>query len=69
MNRRTRQLVRRRANDACEYCRMPQEATPFISFHIEHITAKQHGGTDDPNSLALACDRCNAFKGPNLDEH
>lgn len=45
---------------------MPQGATPFIPFHIEHITAKQHGGTDEPNWLALACDRCNAYKGPNL---
>lgn len=28
--------------------------------------AKQHGGSDDPAGLALACDRCNAYKGPNL---
>ena len=28
--------------------------------------SKQHGGTDDPDDLALACDRCNAYKGPNL---
>jgi hypothetical protein len=25
-----------------------------------------HGGTGDPGGLALACDRCNAYKGPNL---
>ena len=62
----TRQLVRRRAGDACEYCRLPQAATPFIPFHVEHITAKQHGGSDDPIELAFACDRCNAYKGPNL---
>lgn len=61
-----RQLVWRRAGDACEYCRIPQSATPLIPFHVEHIVAKQHGGTDDPNGLAIACDRCNAFKGPNL---
>ena len=66
MNPKTRELVRRRAGDACEYCRIPQEATPLIPFHIEHITPKQHGGTDDPSHLALACDRCNAYKGPNL---
>jgi hypothetical protein len=66
MNASTRQLVRRRAGDACEYCCIPQEATPFISFHIEHITARQHGGTDDLGDLALACDRCNAYKGTNL---
>jgi hypothetical protein len=39
---------------------------PVMPFHVEHVIAKQHGGTDDPRGLALACDRCNAFKGPNL---
>jgi hypothetical protein len=31
-----------------------------MRFHVEHIVPRQHGGTDDPNGLALACDRCNA---------
>ena len=66
MDAKTRQLVRRRAGNVCEYCRIPQEATPLIPFHIEHIVPKQHGGGDDPDQLALACDRCNAYKGPNL---
>ena len=61
-----REVVRRRAGDACEYCRIPQAATPLIAFHVEHIVSRQHGGTDDPTGLALACDRCNAYKGPNL---
>jgi 5-methylcytosine-specific restriction endonuclease McrA len=61
-----RELVRRRAGNICEYCRLPQEATPLISFHIEHIVSRQHGGPDAPDALALACDRCNAYKGPNL---
>ncbi|MBL8214476.1 MAG: HNH endonuclease [Bryobacterales bacterium] len=39
---------------------MPQSATPIIPFHLEHVVAKQHGGSDDPAGLALACDRCNA---------
>ncbi|NLS96502.1 MAG: HNH endonuclease [Planctomycetaceae bacterium] len=66
MDAETRQFVRRRARDVCEYCRIPQAATPLIPFHIEHIVARQHGGEDDPRQLALACDRCNAYKGPNL---
>ena len=45
---------------------MPQQATPLISFHIEHIVSRQHGGADDLDGLALACDRCNAYMGPNL---
>ena len=61
-----KELVRRRAGNACEYCRLPQDATPLISFHIEHIVSRQHGGSDEPGMLALACDRCNAYKGPNL---
>src|SRR5580704_7528229 len=61
-----RDLVRRRAAYACEYCHIPQQATPLIPFHVEHIVSKQHGGSDDPEGLALACDRCNAYKGPNL---
>jgi hypothetical protein len=68
MDAATRDLVRRRAGDRCEYCHMPQEATLFIPFHVEHIIAKQHvvEGHDHPSGLAYACDRCNAFKGPNL---
>jgi hypothetical protein len=62
----TRQFVQRRAKHCCEYCLLPQEATPFVSFHVEHIRARQHSGSDSPDNLALACDRCNAFKGPNL---
>lgn len=61
-----KELVRRRAGNACEYCHIPQNATPLIPFHIEHIVSRQHGGSDDPGTLALACDRCNAYKGPNL---
>ena len=61
-----REVVRTRAGNACEYCRLPQQATPLIPFHVEHIVSRQHGGTDNPSGLALACDRCNAYKGPNL---
>ena len=66
MDQTLRESVRKRAGNACEYCGMPQEATPLIAFHVEHIVSKQHGGTDDPAGLALACDRCNVYKGPNL---
>ncbi len=66
MDAATRTLVRERAGNVCEYCLLPQEATPFTTFHVEHITAKQHGGTAVPSNLALACHHCNAHKGPNL---
>jgi len=66
MDQGLREVVRTRAGNACEYCRIPQQATPLIAFHVEHIVSRQHGGADDPGGLALACDRCNAYKGPNL---
>src|SRR4051812_42403807 len=49
-----KEFVRRRAGHACEYCRIPQDATPLISFHIEHIVSRQHGGSDEPSSLGRA---------------
>jgi hypothetical protein len=61
-----RQLVRERAGRRCEYCRIPQSSLPWARFHIEHVRARQHGGGDDFGNLALACRRCNAYKGPNL---
>jgi hypothetical protein len=66
MDAATRRLVRERAQHRCEYCRLPQAAQPYVTFHIEHILPRKHGGTDDPSRLALACERCNAFKGTNL---
>ncbi|GDY21659.1 HNH endonuclease [Verrucomicrobiota bacterium] len=60
-----RQFVRRRADNHCEYCSLPQEREPLI-FHIEHILPRQHGGTDTPANLALACHHCNLRKGTNL---
>jgi 5-methylcytosine-specific restriction endonuclease McrA len=66
MDAATRELVWQRAQHRCEYCRMPQQATPLITFHVEHIVARQHEGGDNLENLAIACDRCNAYKGPNL---
>jgi 5-methylcytosine-specific restriction endonuclease McrA len=60
-----RQIVRRRAGDRCEYCRLPQHAVDG-RFHVEHLVARQHWENDDPLNLALACARCNLQKGTNL---
>jgi hypothetical protein len=66
MQSHVRQLIVDRAGEHCEYCRIAQSLVPFHTFHIEHIVARQHGGTDDLDNLCLACDRCNAYKGSNL---
>ena len=62
----TRRLVRERAGERCEYCRLPQSALPLARFHIEHVIARQHRGGDSPGNLALSCHHCNLHKGPNL---
>jgi hypothetical protein len=66
MHASTRALVRSRAGHRCEYCRIHQDDEPFYRLHVEHIVAKQHGGTDDADNLALACHHDNDHKGPNL---
>jgi hypothetical protein len=65
MDAATRRLVRRRAGFRCEYCRLPQSAVD-ATFHVEHVIPRQHRGGDDDDNLALACNRCNLAKGPNL---
>jgi len=59
-------LVRTRAKGRCEYCGLAEHLVSLITFHIEHIIPRQHGGSDDPANLALACPWCNRAKGPNL---
>jgi hypothetical protein len=57
--------VWQRARARCEYCQLPSAFHP-APFQIDHIIARQHGGTDAVDNLALACIHCNRFKGPNI---
>lgn len=66
MDDETRAFVRQRAGNRCEYCRIQQRYYPDVTFHVEHIIARQHYGPDDLENLALACHLCNRKKGPNL---
>lgn len=61
-----RRLIRHRASNRCEYCGFHQDQLPLVTFHVEHVVAKQHGGTDEESNLCLACHWCNFHKGPNL---
>ena len=60
-----KRLVRQRAGDRCEYCVITQ-ADNLLTQQLEHILARQHGGDDAAENLALACEPCNSLKGPNL---
>lgn len=60
-----RRVVLERAEGRCEYCHIHYETT-VMKHHVEHIQARQHGGTDELDNLAFACHHCNEYKGPNL---
>jgi hypothetical protein len=58
--------VRTRAKNVCEYCRMPQSCYPTVPFPIDHIIARQHGGSTSLDNLVLSCLHDNTHKGPNI---
>lgn len=53
------------ANGHCEYCGFP-EAAAALPFHVDHIIASKHGGSDEAINLPWACYSCNLFKGTNI---
>src|SRR4051794_29459007 len=59
------QLVWQRADAACEYCQLPQ-AYSTLTFEVDHIIARKHGGKTVQGNLALTCFYCNSYKGPNI---
>ena len=59
------QIVRELAGHRCEYCLMP-EGNRRISFVLDHVIARQHGGLTVLANLALCCPRSNQSKGPNI---
>ena len=61
MDAATKQLVRQRAGNRCEYCLLPEKFFG-LRFHIEHIVPVKDGGTDETANLALACASCNLAK-------
>ena len=65
MDAETIRSVRDRAAERCEYCQLRSSVHP-APFQTDHIIARQHGGADDLDNLALACIHCNRYKGPNI---
>lgn len=57
--------VAQRAKGCCEYCRVPDDVG-FAPHEPDHVIAEQHGGQTTADNLALACWRCNRYKGTNL---
>lgn len=55
------QLVAERAKNRCEYCKMHQ-SLQGATFHVEHVTPRSQGGSDEFENLAWACPSCNLHK-------
>jgi len=60
-----RRLVMGRADHRCEYCQLSQ-AVALHPHEPDHVIPHQHGGATHEDNLALACFRCNRYKGPNV---
>jgi hypothetical protein len=53
----------------CLFCdkKLTVSLTGATQATVEHILARNHGGTNDPLNTALACSSCNGEKGRNHD--
>ncbi|MCC3407377.1 MAG: HNH endonuclease [Microcoleus sp. PH2017_10_PVI_O_A] len=60
-----RRYIEERASYRCEYCLLGISLS-FFPHEVDHIIALKHGGTTDADNLALACWRCNRYKGTDL---
>ena len=54
-------LILKRANGLCEYCKSPANISPQ-PFAIEHIIPKSKNGETLEENLALSCQGCNNYK-------
>ena len=59
-------LVRERAENRCEYCRLAQEGQE-ATFHVDHVVPRSKGGASTEHNLALACVSCSLRKGARQD--
>ncbi|MGH9677606.1 MAG: HNH endonuclease [Candidatus Acidiferrum sp.] len=58
-------LVWERAKHCCEYCQLHQDYSR-LTFEIDHVISKKHGGATVAGNLAVSCFYCNSFKGANI---
>jgi hypothetical protein len=61
LSQETKESVRKRAHNLCEYCLAIGDYA-FHPFSVDHILPISEGGTNDLSNLALACQHCNNCK-------
>lgn len=62
---RIRKEVAKRANNRCEYCKLPQLPIQ-LKHEPDHIISRKHDGETTLENLALACFDCNRHKGTDV---
>jgi hypothetical protein len=60
-----RKEVIKRANNRCEYCKLPKLPIQ-LKHEPDHIISRKHGGETTLENLALACFECNRYKGTDI---
>ena len=45
---------------------MLHEDDSYTTHQVDHIISRKHGGKSEPDNLAYACLRCNAWKGSDV---
>lgn len=56
--------ILKRDNFCCQAC--GAKASADNPLHVDHITPRKHGGTNDPSNLQVLCATCNLGKGASL---
>jgi len=62
---RLRSFVAARSLESCEYCLVHADYAAF-AHEVDHVIARKHGGSTEPDNLAYACAQCNRFKGSDI---
>ncbi|MBL8872292.1 MAG: HNH endonuclease [Planctomycetaceae bacterium] len=60
-----RREIREHYFQCCAYCQS-SEALTVVTFEVEHIVPRSHGGQTEFNNLCLACPSCNRHKSNRL---
>jgi hypothetical protein len=54
--------ILKRDNYRCRLCGVAARDADDVRLHVDHITARGNGGTDDPANLWTLCSKCNSGK-------
>lgn len=59
ISKRLRFEIFKRDRFTCQYC---GRTAPEVTLHVDHVTPRARGGSDDPSNLRTSCSDCNIAK-------